>query len=457
MNKTNNKKFVITILIILIAGIVFYFSNIYGKTYDDVIKTKITSNLNGTIIYNNDKNLIIKDENNVTYDFETDKVKENAGTEIKINCDGDILKDNTKQDCEINDYEVIEESKIPNSWLDNGIFSKYYVDAYETLKKMTTEEKIAQTLLVRFPDTNGVNLQQQYQFGGYVFFERDFKNKTVEEIQVMINEVQNVSKIPILTAIDEEGGKVTRLSSNPNVVTTPFKSSQELYANGGFEAIKEDVLNKSKVLKNLGLNLNLAPVLDISVNPNNYIYPRSFGQNANMTSEYAETVVKSSKNTGVSYTLKHFPGYGSNLDTHQGISLDNKSYESILNEDILPFKRGINAGAEAVMTSHNIHASIDQFPASLSPKVHDILRSDLNFTGVIITDDLSMKALDIFENKTAQALLAGNDLIITSDADKSFQEIQNGLNNGIIKSETLDKVVFRILAFKYTKGLLTSN
>lgn len=457
MNKTNNKKFVITILIILIAGIVFYFSNIYGKTYDDVIKTKITSNLNGTIIYNNDKNLIIKDENNVTYDFETDKVKENAGTEIKINCDGDILKDNTKQDCEINDYEVIEESKIPNSWLDNGIFSKYYVDAYETLKKMTTEEKIAQTLLVRFPDTNGVNLQQQYQFGGYVFFERDFKNKTVEEIQVMINEVQNVSKIPILTAIDEEGGKVTRLSSNPNVVTTPFKSSQELYADGGFEAIKDDVLNKSKVLKNLGLNLNLAPVLDISVNPSNYIYPRSFGQNANMTSEYAETVVKSSKNTGVSYTLKHFPGYGSNLDTHQGISLDNKSYDSILNEDILPFKRGINAGAEAVMTSHNIHASIDQFPASLSPKVHDILRSDLNFTGVIITDDLSMKALDIFENKTAQALLAGNDLIITSDADKSFQEIQNGLNNGIIKSETLDKVVFRILAFKYTKGLLTSN
>ena len=457
MNKTNNKKFVITILIILIAGIVFYFSNIYGKTYDDVIKTKITSNLNGTIIYNNDKNLIIKDENNVTYDFETDKVKENAGTEIKINCDGDILKENTKQDCEINDYEVIEESKIPNSWLDNGIFSKYYVDAYERLKKMTTEEKIAQTLLVRFPDVNGVSLQQQYQFGGYVFFERDFKNKTVEEIQVMINEVQNVSKIPILTAIDEEGGKVTRLSSNPNVVTTPFKSSQELYANGGFEAIKEDVLNKSKVLKNLGLNLNLAPVLDISVNPNNYIYPRSFGQNANMTSEYAETVVKSSKNTGVSYTLKHFPGYGSNLDTHQGISLDNKSYESILNEDILPFKRGINAGAEAVMTSHNIHASIDQFPASLSPKVHDILRSDLNFTGVIITDDLSMKALDIFENKTAQALLAGNDLIITSDADKSFQEIQNGLNNGLIKTETLDKVVFRILAFKYTKGLLTSN
>ena len=255
MNKTNNKKFVITILIILIAGIVFYFSNIYGKTYDDVIKTKITSNLNGTIIYNNDKNLIIKDENNVTYDFETDKVKENAGTEIKINCDGDILKENTKQDCEINDYEVIEESKIPNSWLDNGIFSKYYVDAYERLKKMTTEEKIAQTLLVRFPDVNGVSLQQQYQFGGYVFFERDFKNKTVEEIQVMINEVQNVSKIPILTAIDEEGGKVTRLSSNPNVVTTPFKSSQELYANGGFEAIKEDVLNKSKVLKNLGLNL----------------------------------------------------------------------------------------------------------------------------------------------------------------------------------------------------------
>ena len=139
--------------------------------------------------------------------------------------------------------EIIETSNIPKEYQDNGIFKDYYEEAYELLNTLTLEEKIGQTLLVRFND-NAINTQTEYQFGGFTFYAKDFKNKTKEDVINMINEVQKVSKIPILTAIDEEGGNVSRISNNPNLVNEPFKSPQELYKEGGFDAIEKDVINK---------------------------------------------------------------------------------------------------------------------------------------------------------------------------------------------------------------------
>ena len=118
-------------------------------------------------------------------------------------------------------------------------------------------EKIGQILLVRHPDTLDVTFQKDYQFGGILFFARDFKDKTKEEVIKMIQDLQKVSNIPILTAIDEEGGIVSRLSSNKNLVSVPFKSPQDLYKENGYQAIYDDVINKSNILTNLGLNLNL--------------------------------------------------------------------------------------------------------------------------------------------------------------------------------------------------------
>ena len=111
----------------------------------------------------------------------------------------------------------------------------------------------------------------------------------------MIKEVQEVSKIPLLTAVDEEGGKVVRISSNKNLVEEPFKSSKELYKEGGFERIKEDTIEKSKVLNNLGLNVNLAPVVDVSTNASDYMYERALGENTELTATYAKTVISASK------------------------------------------------------------------------------------------------------------------------------------------------------------------
>lgn len=342
----------------------------------------------------------------------------------------------------------------PNEDVKKDLFADYYDKAEEKLNTMSVDEKIAQVLLVRY-GSSSLTDQTKYQFGGIIFFEKDFKGKEKDEVIKMISDLQDVSKIPILTAIDEEGGIVSRLSSNPNIVDSPFLSPQELYKNGGFEAIKNDVIYKSKVLEELGLNLNLAPVVDVSTNKNDYIYKRTLGKGSELTSEYAKTVIEASKDSNVSYTLKHFPGYGNNLDTHKGMSVDSKSLEDKVTIDIPPFKSGIESGAEAVMVSHNIVNAFDtENPSSLSKSVHDYLRNDLDFKGVIITDDISMGALTKEDDVEIKAIKAGNDLIITTNYVTSFNNIKNALQEDKISIEELDKMVFNILAWKYYKKLI---
>lgn len=339
--------------------------------------------------------------------------------------------------------------------IDNGIFKSHYKEAYEIVKKMTVEEKIAQLLLVRYPDENQKEILEQYQFGGYLFFAKDFKGKTKDEVISMTNMVQEVAKIPILTALDEEGGIVVRVSSNPNLRGSKFLSSQELYRQGGFDKIREDTIEKSSLLNSLGLNLNLAPVVDVSTNSSDYMYKRSLGQNAQITSEFTKIVIETSKNTGVSYTLKHFPGYGNNVDTHNGSSRDNRSLESLHEIDLKPFDAGIKSGAEAVLVSHNIVTAIDsENPASLSSSINQLLREELGFTGVVIVDDLVMGAVKDIPDKSLKSFMAGNDLFITTNYLESIGEIKGGIDRGEITEEDLDKHVIRILSWKYEKGLL---
>jgi len=216
----------------------------------------------------------------------------------------------------------------------------------------------------------------------------------------------------------------------------------------------EDTKNKSAVLKSLGLNMNFAPVVDITSDKNAYIYKRTFGQNSELTGKYAETVITASKNTGVSYSLKHFPVYGNNKDTHTSSSTDETSIEEFWNTHLIPFKVGIEAGAEAVMISHNIVSAVDKENiSSLSPKVHDILRKDLKFTGIAITDDLDMDAAKNVPNKYRKALEAGNNIILCSEYKLAHTEILNAVKDGTITEDYLNQQVFKVLAWKYYKGL----
>ena len=349
----------------------------------------------------------------------------------------------------------INKKKVSNKSLDNGLFKDYYEKAYQKLEKMSLDEKIGQILLVRYPDNNQKEIVEKYQFGGYLFFGKDFKDKTKDEVIKMIDDSNSVSKIPLLTAVDEEGGIVVRVSSNKNLRSERFLSSSELYKNGGFDRIKADTIEKSNLLKSLGINLNLAPVVDVSVDPNDYMYNRSLQEDAETTAKFSSLVIETSKNTGVSYTLKHFPGYGNNIDTHSGSSVDSRTRKEIESNDILPFKSGIKSGAEAILFSHNVVTSMDKDnPASLSKTLHDYVRNDLNFTGVVITDDLDMGALKDIENKNVQALLVGNDLLISTDYVESIEKIKQAVDNKLLDEKTLDEHVLRVLAWKYYKGLL---
>ena len=438
------KVLVLLITICLLVCSLFIFDN---NEEEEIEKPK-NKELFGIIIKTDNELLTVQDKDNIIYVFK----KNNdliSGNNIKIEYKGNLDKNKEIQENEIISYEKINK----NIYLES-MFDKYREDALEKLNKMSLDEKIAQIFLVRYPDS-GVDTLKKYQFGGYVFYAKDFENKNYDEVKKMISDLQDVSKIPILTAVDEEGGKVVRVSSNPNLVKEPFKSSRELYLEGGFETIKEDTINKSKILFDLGINLNLAPVIDVSTNSNDYMYSRALGEDSSVTSQYAKEVIKASKGLGVSYTLKHFPGYGNNADTHSGEVIDNRSYEDILKNDLPPFETGIDEGAEAVLVSHNIVNSIDSNnPASLSISIHNLLRNKLHFKGIIITDDLAMGATKDIDGATLKAILSGNDLIITTDYEKSINSVKEAISNKVIDESLIDRLAFRIIAWKYYKKML---
>lgn len=334
------------------------------------------------------------------------------------------------------------------------MFSEFYEMAYTKLKKLSLEEKIGQIFLVRVPENNKISDLKKYQFGGYLLFARDFTGKTKDEVIKMVDEFQENANIPLLIATDEEGGKVSRLSSNTNLVSSPFKSSSELYKEGGMDLIKKDTINKSETLEELGINLNLAPVVDVSTDPNSYMYERTIKENTSITSTYAKTVIEASKGSKVSYTLKHFPGYGDNADTHKTSATDNRTYSKIMEDDIPPFRAGIKAGAEAVLVSHTIVPAMDKDnPSSLSATTHNVLRNELGFTGIIITDDLAMGAVNV-DNAVVKAIKAGNDLLIVTDYESSMKKVKDAIEDGTLSKEAVDKMAFRVLAWKYYKGLM---
>ena len=223
-------------------------------------------------------------------------------------------------------------------------------------------------------------------------------------------------------------------------------------------AILKDSTEKSELLKSIGLNMNLTPVADVPTKTSSFIYKRSYGRGAEKTSIYVSELIKTMNSDNMISTMKHSPGYGDNVDTHTGIAIDTRPYEDFEKTDFLPFKSGIEANGPSILVSHNVINAMDKnLPASLSKNVHDILREDLGFTGIIMTDDLAMDAVKSYvENGEAavQAVLAGNDMIISSDFKTQRDEVLNAVKKGKISEELIDTAVRRILACKYVYGII---
>lgn len=343
------------------------------------------------------------------------------------------------------------------------IFSDYYAQAYYILEKMSLEEKIGQMLFSSMPSEDPAGFAKQYHLGGYVLFGSDFERKTPDDVISFIDDCAGADDIPLAIAVDEEGGTVVRVSSKELLSDYEFKSPREYYEEGGLELVYEHEEKKAQLLSSLHIDVNFAPVCDISVDPDDFMYDRSIGLSPVDTAVYVARVTQIYQKNNVSATLKHFPGYGNNEDTHTGIAFDERLYSSFENSDFIPFQSGIDAGAELVMVSHNIVTCMDSTcPASLSENVHAILRSELGFSGIIITDDLEMDAITDYTGDYTPfvtAVRAGNDMMIIGcyQAEEAIQSISQAVENGIIDIEQIDDAVQRILAWKLSKKMISQD
>lgn len=331
--------------------------------------------------------------------------------------------------------------------------------AAELVLTMSLEQKLAQMMIL----TNENDITDErfttYQPGGIILFSKDFEGKTVEQVAERIKGLQSDVEIPLFIGVDEEGGDVSRVIGMQGDAVPMFQSARKLYESGGSQAVYEDTMTKISFLASMGINLNFAPVADVVEQKDSYMYERSASSVSEEVADYVETVIGVMEQEHMGSCIKHFPGYGENANTHQVYTVDDKSLSFYRERDFIPFSRGIAAGADMLMVSHIVMKAVDETnPASLSPAVHSLLRDELKFEGVIMADDLNMRAIlsrMTLENAAGEAMVAGNDMIFSADFQTTMRGAQLAAESGSLSVQQIDASVTRILKMKMNQGLIT--
>lgn len=328
----------------------------------------------------------------------------------------------------------------------------------QMISDMSLEQRVGQLFLARCNAETAIQDIQQYHLGGLVLFGEDFENQSMESIRQTIAAYQTAAEKPLLIAVDEEGGDVTRISRFSAFREKRFSSLRKRYDAGGLEAVLTEEEEKCLLLSDLGINVNLGPVCDITTDPAAFMYTRSLGQDAQTTADVTAAIVNLMKDYRVGSVLKHFPGYGNNADTHTGIAVDSRPLSDFESQDFLPFSAGIQAGCGGILVGHILVEALDpELPASLSPAVHQYLREELGFSGVIMTDDLVMQAItDQFGAGEAavMAVLAGNDLLCSTEYAVQYEAVLQAVLDGRIDIDVLNSAVRNVLEWKISLGLL---
>ena len=327
----------------------------------------------------------------------------------------------------------------------------------EILEAMTLEEKVGQLFLARCRKETALDDVRNDQLGGLVLFGRDFDDETLGSMQKRLKAYRAAGNIPLLLAVDEEGGTVVRISSHPVVRGEPFPSPRQAFQSGGLELALSLESEKAYLLHTLGLNVNLAPVCDIAMDPGSFLYSRSLGADPITTGQYVSGTLERMAEYGVGGVMKHFPGYGENGDTHVTGILDSRSLEELEGKDLIPFRAGIQTGLGAIMVSHNRIAALDaDTPASLSSAVIGYLRDTMGYDRVVITDDLSMGALEDYtpEEAAVLAVKAGADLLCSTDFESQLSAVLEAARSGEISQDRVDEAVYRVLSWKAQLGLI---
>ena len=342
---------------------------------------------------------------------------------------------------------------------DEGIFSQNYDKAETYVNNMSKEQMVGQLIMGMCSDFSTAQSDiTLYNLGGLFVQNENLDYLSQDEVKSEIAALKTKGATPAVIAAEEEGGAHTTVSDHDAFSEYNFDSPRNLYEAGGLTAVEETEDQKAQLLSSLGFNLNLAPVVDL---PNSYdqiMYSRSLCGDANTTAAYAKYVTETFQNKGVSVCLKHFPGYGTIPDTTDAIVTDTRDASTIESVDYVPFKAGVEAGAHFIMVSNVVVQSLDaSHTAALSPQLHRVLRANMGYTGLIITDQIDDEDYSAYAdgNSTAvAAILAGNDMIIARDYAAAYQELLSAVNSGVIDESVLKQICTRIIAYKYTAGIL---
>jgi len=336
---------------------------------------------------------------------------------------------------------------------------------WEQINNMTLEEKVGQMVVVGFHGTavndDIKNLIEKYHVGGVILYKRNITDTTqLLDLLNGLKTANSLNKIPLFLSIDEEGGTVTRMPDElaklpTNQVIGQVDNSAFSYLIGKYIAME---------LKAFGFNMNFAPVLDINSNPlNPVIGDRAFGDNPQLVTKLGLQTLWGMLSRGVIPVVKHFPGHGdTSVDSHLGLPSVDYGLDRLRSFELIPFREAINNGADAVMVAHILLPNIDpDYPASMSKKIiTDLLKNELKFTGLIVTDELTMGAITenySIDKAAVQSITAGSDLVLVChDYQKELaviDAIKNAVSNGTIPESRINESVYKMLKLKQKYGL----
>lgn len=321
---------------------------------------------------------------------------------------------------------------------------------------MSLSEKIGQMVMIGVHGTDitddSAYMLNQYHIGGIILFDRNMRS--IEQVKTFTNNLQKNAnqKIPLFIGIDEEGGNVVRMKN----ALTPPPSQYEIGITNDTEQAKKWAIKTSQSLKEMGININFAPVADVNSNDT-----RSYSGDHNVVTAFVKAAATGYEHENMIYSLKHFPGIGKGkVDSHFESSMIDASKDILLSDDIIPFKTIIkenNPENYFILISHLTYTDLDnEKPASLSKKIiTDLLRKELGFSGIIITDDMEMGAIanhNDFRTVGVKAVKAGVDIVMVCHEYEHETDVYLGLldavNNGEISLDRIDESVKRIVRAK---------
>lgn len=375
--------------------------------------------------------------------------------------DTDAEKDADQQE------DATEADAAPaKSLADGDLFSANYDKAKKAIEDMSDEEMVGQLIVGVCSDTDtGAEDIKNYSLAGFLFDSEAFSGKTGDEVKQSIADIKKEAKVAPIIAAEEEGGERTTISGSEAFPENVYDSPRNILASGGLQEVEKTELEKATFLKEAGFNLNFAPVVDMPDSSDQIMYSRSLTDDQKVVGDFAKYCSKQVQAKGISVALKHFPGYGTIPDTANEEAqangtavVDDRKADDIRNKDYEPFKQGAQEGAHFIMVSNVVVKSIDaSHTAALSSSVHKELRDLVGFSGLIITDVIDERDYSAYadgKDTAVAAILAGNDLVLSRNYSTAYTAILSAVNDGTISREMLEQVCTRVLAYKYTAGLI---